>query len=85
MVATVGPDDVGPLVARLQAALDAAGTPCSMGVGPVGVTSGFVEAIAEADAAMYEDKRARRDPARSAPRPVVVDEPSGTPYAPDGS
>jgi len=85
MVATVGPDDVGPLVTRLQEALDAAGTPCSMGVGPLGVTSGFAEAIAEADAAMYDDKRARRDPTRPAPGPAVADEPPGTPYAPEGS
>ncbi len=67
MVATVGPDDVGSLVARLQEALDAAGTPCSAGVAPVGVVTGFTEAIAEADAAMYDDKRARRDPRRPAP------------------
>jgi diguanylate cyclase (GGDEF)-like protein len=85
MVATVGSDDVGPLVARLQGALDAAGTPCSMGVAPVGVASGFVEAIAAADAAMYEDKRARRDPARTAVGPVLPDEPAGTPYTPEGS
>jgi diguanylate cyclase (GGDEF)-like protein len=85
MVATVDPDDVGPLVTRLQEALDAAGTPCSMGVAPVGVASGFREAVAEADAAMYEDKRARRDPARRAPGPVVVDEPPGTSCAPEGS
>ena len=88
MVATVGPDDVGPLVARLQEALDDAGTPCSMGVAPVGVASGFAEAIAEADAAMYGDKRARRGPrgsgAASTSGSVVGDEP-GTPYAPEGS
>jgi hypothetical protein len=56
-----------------------------MGVGPLGVTSGFAEAIAEADAAMYDDKRARRDPTRTAPGPVVADQAPGTPYAPRGS
>ncbi|MDL5158689.1 sensor domain-containing diguanylate cyclase [Actinomycetospora termitidis] len=60
MVATVGPDDAGPLVARLQRVLDDAGTPCSIGVAPVGLASGFSEAISEADAAMYTDKRARK-------------------------
>ncbi|WP_285592488.1 GGDEF domain-containing protein [Actinomycetospora sp. NBRC 106378] len=60
VVATVGPDDAGPLVARLQAVLDAAGTPCSVGVAPVGVATGFSEAVSEADAAMYSDKRARK-------------------------
>ncbi|WP_312030476.1 sensor domain-containing diguanylate cyclase [Actinomycetospora sp. TBRC 11914] len=85
MVATLDPDDVGSLVARLQEALDAAGTPCSAGVAPVGVASGFAEAIAVADAAMYEDKRARRTPGRDAGGPVVVDPPTTTPYAPEGS
>lgn len=77
MVATVAPEDVGPLVARLQEALDAAGTPCSMGVAPVGVASGFAEAIAEADAAMYDDKRARR----ASPGPVAGS--VGAPEPPD--
>jgi diguanylate cyclase (GGDEF)-like protein len=84
MVATVDPDDVSSLVSRLQAALDGAGTPCSAGVAPVGVASGFAEAIAEADAAMYEDKRARRGAHRSGGT-VVGDPPTGTPYAPEGS
>ncbi|GAA4826712.1 hypothetical protein GCM10023201_11810 [Actinomycetospora corticicola] len=60
MVATVGPDDAGPLVARLQSVLDAACTPCSVEVAPVGVAAGFAEAVSEADAAMYSDKRARK-------------------------
>jgi diguanylate cyclase (GGDEF)-like protein len=89
MVATVGPDDVGPLVTRLQAALDAAGTPCSIGVAPVGVASGFAEAIAAADAAMYGDKRARRHAGGSAAGSVagwvVDDRLPGTPYAPEES
>jgi diguanylate cyclase (GGDEF)-like protein len=89
MVATVGPDDVGALVTRLQQALDDAGTPCSMGVAAVGVASGFSEAIAEADAAMYDDKRARRGPAGRGPAgsvaSMVADEPTGSPYTPDGS
>jgi hypothetical protein len=34
---------------------------------------------------MYEDKRARRDPARWAAGPVVVDEPPGTLYDPEES
>ena len=85
MVATVGPEDAGPLVARLQDALDAGGTPCSAGVAHVGVMRGFADAVAEADAAMYEDKRARRAPGRTAPGPVVVEEPVGSPYAPEES
>jgi diguanylate cyclase (GGDEF)-like protein len=84
MVATLDPDDVGPLVARLQDALDAAGTPCSAGVAPVGVASGFAEAIATADAAMYEDKRSRRGAGRAGRGPVVVDPADGSPYAPEG-
>jgi diguanylate cyclase (GGDEF)-like protein len=85
MVATVDPDDVSSLVSRLQDALDAAGTPCSAGVAPVGVVTGFAEAIAVADAAMYDDKRARRGPHRAGAGPVVVDPPRGTPCAPEGS
>jgi diguanylate cyclase (GGDEF)-like protein len=60
MVATVGPEDARSLLTRLQEALDAAGTPCSAGVAHVGIASGFAEAVATADAAMYDDKRARR-------------------------
>lgn len=74
---TVDPDDVGSLVARLEEALDAGGTPCSAGVAPVGVVSGFSEAISVADAARYDDKRGRRDPRRRPDRPVGVD-PSAT-------
>ena len=85
MVATVDPDDVSSLVSRLQEALDAAGTPCSAGAAPVGVVTGFAEAIAVADAAMYDDKRARRGPHRAGGGPVVVDPPRSTPYAPEGS
>ncbi|WP_433803383.1 sensor domain-containing diguanylate cyclase [Actinomycetospora sp. CA-084318] len=65
MVATVGPDDAGPLVDRLHRVLDEAGTPCSIGVAPVGVATGFSEAVSEADAAMYSDKRARKAGTRS--------------------
>ncbi|HEY2191216.1 MAG TPA: GGDEF domain-containing protein [Actinomycetospora sp.] len=83
MVVTVDPDDVGSLVARLQEALDAGGTPCSAGVAPVGVVSGFAEAISVADAAMYDDKRARRDALRRPDGPVVVDPPVTTPYSPE--
>lgn len=60
VMAAAGPEDAAPLVARLRAALDAAGTPCSAGVAHVGLTSGFAEAILAADAAMYDDKRTRR-------------------------
>ncbi|MFC5062440.1 sensor domain-containing diguanylate cyclase [Actinomycetospora atypica] len=60
MVATVAPDHAGPLVRRLQAVLDEAGTPCSVGVAPFDVAAGFSQAVAEADAAMYSDKRARK-------------------------
>ena len=53
-------DDVETLVQRLQSALDAGGTPCSVGAAPFGVASGFGGACLEADTAMYADKRARR-------------------------
>ena len=60
LVAGVGGDDVETLVQRLQSALDAGGTPCSVGAAPFGVVSGFGGACLEADTAMYADKRARR-------------------------
>jgi diguanylate cyclase (GGDEF)-like protein len=82
MVATVGPEDAGPLVARLQETLDATGTPCSAGVASVGLATGFAQAVAEADTAMYENKRLRRGPGRADP-PPVVGEPVSTPYAPE--
>ena len=60
LVAPVGPDDAERLADRLQAALLDAGVRCSVGVAPFGVDTGFAAACAEADAAMYENKRARR-------------------------
>jgi diguanylate cyclase (GGDEF)-like protein len=60
LVAQVGLEDADHLVARLREALDAAGTPCSIGAAPFTVAGGFPGACAEADAVMYEDKRARR-------------------------
>ena len=60
MVAGLGEDDADQLVERLRVALDDAGTPCSIGRASVTVTGGFAQACAEADAAMYADKRARK-------------------------
>ncbi|MFC5062441.1 sensor domain-containing diguanylate cyclase [Actinomycetospora atypica] len=60
LVAPVGPDDAERLADRLQAALLDAGVSCSVGVAPFRVDAGFAVACAEADAAMYENKRARR-------------------------
>lgn len=59
-VATVGADDVANLVRRLQTALDDAGVPCSVGAAPFALGGGFAAARADADTAMYADKRARR-------------------------
>lgn len=60
LIASVGPDDATALVDRLQHTLAAAGVSCSIGVAPFGVLGGFAAACAQADAAMYADKRARR-------------------------
>ena len=60
LVANAGADDVPTLVRRLQGVLDAGGTPCSLGASPFGVVDGFAGACAQADVAMYADKRARR-------------------------
>ncbi|GLZ53940.1 GGDEF domain-containing protein [Actinomycetospora sp. NBRC 106378] len=60
LVASVGADDAARLADRLQAALADADVPCSVGVAPFRVDGGFAQALAEADAAMYENKRARR-------------------------
>ncbi|NMO93760.1 diguanylate cyclase [Actinomycetospora sp. TBRC 11914] len=60
LVASVGIEDAARLADRLQAVLLDAEAPCSVGVAPFRVDAGFATAIAEADAAMYENKRARR-------------------------
>jgi diguanylate cyclase (GGDEF)-like protein len=60
LVAQVGVEDAHNLVERLREALDSAGVPCSIGCAPFTVAGGFPGACAEADAAMYADKRARR-------------------------
>ena len=60
LVASVGADDAGRLGDRLQAALADADVPCSVGVAPFRVDGGFTQALAEADAAMYANKRARK-------------------------
>ena len=70
LVASVGIDDARRLADRLQAELLDAGAPCSIGVAPFRVDGSFAAAITEADAAMYENKRARKGPA--GPAPVVV-------------
>jgi diguanylate cyclase (GGDEF)-like protein len=69
LVAQVGLEDTENLVHRLREALDEAGVPCSIGAAPFTVSGGFPGACAEADAAMYEDKRARRDGGRAVPDP----------------
>ncbi|PVZ11055.1 sensor domain-containing diguanylate cyclase [Actinomycetospora cinnamomea] len=68
LVAQVGTEDADQLVDRLREALDAARVPCSIGAAPFTVVGGFPGACAEADAAMYEDKRARRDGGRPTPQ-----------------
>lgn len=60
VVAPIGAEDAKRLVVRLQDTLDQSGVPCSFGVAPFSVTVGFAGACAEADVAMYADKRARR-------------------------
>ena len=69
LVASTGAADAQPLADRLQAALLDVEAPCSFGVAPFRVDGTFEAAIAEADAAMYENKRARR---LGGPAPVVV-------------
>jgi hypothetical protein len=54
----------------VQAVLLDAEAPCSFGVAPFRVDGSFAAAIAEVDAAMYADKRARKRAA--GPAPVVV-------------
>jgi diguanylate cyclase (GGDEF)-like protein len=70
LVASVGLADARRLADRLQAALLDAEISCSFGVAPFRVDGSFAAAIAEADAAMYENKRARQRVGGSAP--VVV-------------
>ncbi len=60
MVASVGVDDAERLADRLQAVLLDADVSCSLGIAPFRVDAGFATAIAEADAAMYENKRIRK-------------------------
>jgi diguanylate cyclase (GGDEF)-like protein len=60
MVASVGVDDAERLADRLQAVLLDADVSCSLGIAPFRVDAGFATAMAEADAAMYENKRIRK-------------------------
>ncbi|MCW2623020.1 MAG: hypothetical protein JWL64_2622, partial [Frankiales bacterium] len=72
VVARLGGDEFGLLltgcteraaqewVARLDGLLADAGVAGSVGWAPLSITRGFPAALAEADAAMYEAKRARR-------------------------
>ncbi|GLZ45901.1 GGDEF domain-containing protein [Actinomycetospora sp. NBRC 106375] len=69
LVAQVGTEDAERLVLRLRDALDTAGVPCSIGTAPFTVGGGFPGACADADALMYENKRARRGGDRSVPSP----------------
>jgi diguanylate cyclase (GGDEF)-like protein len=82
LIASVGVDEVEPLVARLRGVLDDAGVPCSIGVAPFNVAGGFTGAAAEADAAMYEDKRTRRA-GRARVATVHLPRHSESPYVPD--
>lgn len=59
------------LVRRLHAALGRAGVPSSIGHAPYTIVAGFPGAFAAADAAMYEQKRARRGTPGRRP-PVAV-------------
>jgi diguanylate cyclase (GGDEF)-like protein len=70
LVASVGIDDAARLADRIQAVLLDADAPCSVGVAPFRVDAGFAAAIAEADASMYENKRARKRAGGLAP--IVV-------------
>ena len=81
MIASVGPDDAELLVARLTEVLDGARTPCSIGIAPFSVADGFAGACGRADAAMYDNKRARRA-SRGSPPAVRGVETSPSPYAP---
>lgn len=54
------PAAASSLVSRLHTALDAAGVSGSIGHAPYTIVAGFPGAFAEADAAMYEQKRERR-------------------------
>jgi diguanylate cyclase len=69
LVAQVGTDDTAKLVERLRDALDESGVPCSIGAAPFTLAAGFPGACAEADAAMYADKRARRGGEGRTPQP----------------
>ena len=60
MVVRATPDNARRLVDRLQSALEAAGVMGSFGFAPYSVVTGFPGACAAADAAMYENKTARR-------------------------
>lgn len=60
LVAPVDADGATSLIQRLRGVLDEAGTPCSIGLAPFTVADGFDGACTRADAAMYDDKRARR-------------------------
>ena len=60
MVVRAGPEDARRLVERLESDLEAAGVLGSFGYAPYRVVTGFPEACAAADTAMYENKRLRR-------------------------
>ena len=76
LVASGDVDDAARLVDRLQVGLLDAGVPCSIGAAPFRLDAGFSAAVSAADAAMYENKRARKaDPGtppnvHSAPAPI---------------
>ena len=60
MVVHAGPEDSVNLAQRLEKTLAEAGVLGSLGCAPYSLVTGFGEACAAADAAMYTNKRARR-------------------------
>lgn len=67
------PTAASSLVARIHTALDDEGVSGSIGHAPYTIVAGFPGAFAEADAAMYEQKRERRGmPGRRPPVPPSV-------------
>ena len=60
VVTGMTPTQTQDLVTRIHATFDAAGVSGSIGHAPYTIVAGFPGAFAEADAAMYEQKRTRR-------------------------
>lgn len=72
VVTGMTPVQTQDLVVRIHATFDAAGVSGSIGHAPYTIVAGFPGAFAEADAAMYEQKRTRRGiPGRRPPTPAA--------------